>query len=179
LKEEGLGVTVETCPHYLFFNDKDIAPGDVRYKCYPPIRCGVNSNILWDCLKMRQIDSIASGHSPASPDIKFVGEKNFRKAISGVVSLGYTLQAIWTRLKINLTRGSRAFEVYITRLFRWMSMAPAKILGIEAKRGSIAVGCYADFVIWNPDEKVRNRPPAKYPSLSIYGDIADMYGHVT
>ncbi len=37
-KNEGLPLTVETCPHYLTFAAEEIGDGDPRFKCAPPIR---------------------------------------------------------------------------------------------------------------------------------------------
>ena len=37
-KKEGLPLTVETCPHYLYFCDQDIKDGQTQFKCAPPIR---------------------------------------------------------------------------------------------------------------------------------------------
>ena len=33
----------------------------------------------------------------------------------------------------------------------WLCQKPARLAGIEKRKGSITVGCDADFVIWNPD----------------------------
>ena len=37
-KETGAALTIETCANYLYFTDKDVLPGDTRFKAYPPIR---------------------------------------------------------------------------------------------------------------------------------------------
>src|SRR5262249_2855354 len=37
-KAEGLPLTVETCPHYLYFFAEEISDADTRFKCAPPIR---------------------------------------------------------------------------------------------------------------------------------------------
>jgi allantoinase len=36
-RDEGLPLTVETCPHYLHFASERISDGDTRFKCAPPI----------------------------------------------------------------------------------------------------------------------------------------------
>ena len=41
-KQEGLPLTVETCPHYLYFSAVNIVHGDTRFKCAPPIRDEAN-----------------------------------------------------------------------------------------------------------------------------------------
>jgi allantoinase len=37
-KVEKLPITVETCPHYLFFHAEEIPDGATAFKCAPPIR---------------------------------------------------------------------------------------------------------------------------------------------
>jgi len=49
-KEAGLPLTVETCPHYLFFNAETIPDGKTQFKCTPPIRDKKNNEQLWQVL---------------------------------------------------------------------------------------------------------------------------------
>ncbi|MES2659138.1 MAG: allantoinase AllB [Verrucomicrobiota bacterium] len=69
-KERGVRVTVETCPHYLLFDDeKAIATGPAA-KCAPPIRSKVTVATLWQKLLAGEIDTIGSDHSPSPPELK-------------------------------------------------------------------------------------------------------------
>src|SRR6266853_5550597 len=45
-KAEGLPVSVETCPHYLYFSSEKIADGQTLFKCAPPIRSRENREKL-------------------------------------------------------------------------------------------------------------------------------------
>lgn len=69
-REEGLKLTVETCPHYLVFCSEDIPDGATWFKCCPPIRSLENQEKLWKGLESGLIDMIVSDHSPSSPDLK-------------------------------------------------------------------------------------------------------------
>ena len=71
-KQEGLPLTVETCPHYLFFDSANIDAGDTRFKCAPPIRDETNRLALCDAVASGLIDTIGSDHSPCPPDLKDV-----------------------------------------------------------------------------------------------------------
>jgi allantoinase len=141
-KGEGLNLTVETCPHYLYFNGEDIPQDDTRFKCTPPIRSKINNEKLWEALEDGTIDMIASDHSPCTYDLK---AKKFSDAWGGIASLQVSLSAIWTKAK---ERG-----ISLDRISEWMSANTAKLVSLEKLKGKIEVGMDADFVIWNPDEK--------------------------
>lgn len=82
--QAGLPVTVETCPHYLNYVSEDIPEGDTRFKCAPPIRGPENQAALWEGLLAGHIDSLASDHSPAPPDMKLLEAGDFRAAWGGI-----------------------------------------------------------------------------------------------
>ena len=58
-RAEGVHVTAETCPHYLYFAAEEIADGCTVYKCAPPIRGLENRELLWLALQRGEIDLIA------------------------------------------------------------------------------------------------------------------------
>ena len=77
-KADGLPVTVETCPHYLYFAAEEIADGNTLAKCAPPIRSAKNREALWNGLRDGVIDLIATDHSPCLPEMKRLQEGRFR-----------------------------------------------------------------------------------------------------
>ena len=146
-KSEGLAISVETCPHYLSFAAEDIPDGATEFKCAPPIRSRENREKLWAGLGDATIDFIATDHSPCPPALKLPDEGDFLRAWGGIASLQLSLPAVWTQAR------SRGYPV--SRLAAWLCEGPARLAGIEARKGSIAVGADADFVIWNPDATFR------------------------
>jgi allantoinase len=138
---EGLPITVETCPHYLTFAAEDITDGATLFKCAPPIRGRATREALWRALESGAIDFIASDHSPCPPEMKTDGD--FLQAWGGIASLELSLPAVWT--------GASERGVPLARLAEWLSAAPARLAGIDGRKGSIAPGKDADLVIWNPD----------------------------
>lgn len=144
-------VTCEIPATHLYFNSTAVKNGDTRFKNTPPIRNQGNFNLLWDLLKMKGIDSISSQHASIEPHRKITG--NFQQALNGISSMGYSLQAVWTMINIPAS-SSEQLEHYIVRLAKWFSLHPAMILNINNKRGSIEKGKFADFIIWNPKEKI-------------------------
>ncbi len=52
-KDDGLPLTVETCPHYLHFAAEEIPDASTLHKCAPPIRSAANREQLWQAIKER------------------------------------------------------------------------------------------------------------------------------
>jgi allantoinase len=142
-KIEGLAITVETCPHYLFFDAEDIEDGRTEFKCAPPIRERKNNEKLWKALSEGLFSFIVSDHSPAIPEIKEMESGNLKDAWGGIAGLQFSLPAFWTRAK------ERGFTIF--GLSKLMSTNVAKFLNIEDRKGKIAIGYDADLTIWDPE----------------------------
>jgi allantoinase len=145
-KAAGLPLTVETCPHYLLLCAEEIADGDTRCKCAPPIRNRDNRERLWAALVDGTIDCVASDHSPCPPLRKGLhGEVqgDFGRAWGGISSLQLALPLLWT--------GMRQRDQPLERAAEWLSSAPARLLGLDATRGAIAPGRRADLVAWDAE----------------------------
>ncbi len=142
-RSEGLPVTVETCPHYLFFCAEEIPDGATLCKCAPPIRSRENREKLWQGLKDGIIGLVATDHSPCPPAMKRLDEGSFQTAWGGIASLSLALPVMWTEAS------RRGFA--LVDLARWMALAPAHLAGCAAHKGRIAEGCDADFVIFEPE----------------------------
>jgi len=142
-KAAGQQVSVETCPHYLTFVSEEIPDGASLFKCAPPIRERENRERLWAGLGDATIDMIATDHSPCPPEMKRRETGDFLDAWGGIASLQLSLPAVWTEAK------RRGFS--LAHLASWLSEAPARLAGLDQKKGAIAPGCDADMVVWNPE----------------------------
>ena len=142
-KSKGQPVTVETCPHYLTFDAEDVGDGRTEFKCAPPIREKDNREKLWAALGDGTIDFIATDHSPCPPAMKLLETGDFLSAWGGIAALELSLPAVWTEAS------SRGYAV--PRLAEWLCSGPARLAGLDRRKGTIAVGYDADFAIWNPD----------------------------
>ncbi|HKI00749.1 MAG TPA: allantoinase AllB [Thermoanaerobaculia bacterium] len=142
-REEGLPITAETCPHYLTFAAEEIPDGAVAFKCAPPIRSRENRERLWEALREGLIDLVATDHSPCPPEMKMIESGDFRGAWGGISSLQLSLAAIWT--------GARVRGFTVEDLAAWMCAGPARLAGLEGRKGAIAPGHDADLVIWDPE----------------------------
>ena len=52
-KNEGLKLSAETCPHYLYFESESIPDGSTLHKCAPPIRQRDNNLKIMGCDRLR------------------------------------------------------------------------------------------------------------------------------
>ncbi len=142
-RDRGVPVTVETCAHFLWFAAEDIPDGATEYKCTPPIRRAENREKLWKALEERQIDLVATDHSPCPPEMKHRETGRFDQAWGGISSLGLALPVIWTAMQ---QRGLK-----LERIGEWMAAAPARLAGLAGRKGAIASGADADIVVFDPD----------------------------
>jgi len=149
-KLAGSAVSAETCPHYLTFAAEEIADGATEFKCAPPIRERENREKLWLGLGDRTLDFVATDHSPCPPALKLQEEGDFLRAWGGIASLQLSLPAVWTE--------ARARGYAETHLAQWLCAGPAQLAGLAGRKGTIAVGCDADFVIWDAEAKFRVEP---------------------
>jgi allantoinase len=139
-RAEGLPLSVETCPHYLTFAAEEIADGDTWLKCAPPIRGRATREALWRGLADGDIDLVASDHSPCPPSMQAGGD--FLQAWGGIASLELSLPVTWT--------GASARGIGLESIVEWMCARPARLAGLDGRKGSIAEGKDADLVVWDP-----------------------------
>jgi allantoinase len=149
-RAEALPFSAETCPHYLFFAAEEVPDGATEFKCAPPIRDRANRGRLWEGLEKGAIEMVVSDHSPAPPQMKSRGTGDFLSAWGGISSLQLRLPAVWTAAR---ERGHT-----IERLAGWLCAAPARLGAVAGRKGAIAPGFDADFVVWDPEAPFVVRP---------------------
>ncbi len=140
-----LGLSGETCPHYLTFAAEDIPDGATQFKCAPPIRDRATREALWSALGDGTLVMVVSDHSPCPPEMKLLVEGDFARAWGGISSLQLGLAATWT--------GARARGFHLPDIARLMCENPAALGGFNLRKGRIAAGFDADLVIFDPDEE--------------------------
>ena len=174
-KEEGLPITAETCPHYLTFASEEIADGATHFKCCPPVRERENRESLWEALRDGTIDIVVSDHSPCTPAFKLQETGDFMDAWGGIAALQFGLPVMWTNLR------ERGFG--LNDLSRLMSAVPARLAGLDQRKGRLADGYDADIVIWDPEkefevvsEMIEHRHKlTPYSGMKLFGKVESAY----
>ena len=149
-RDEGLPLTVETCPHYLTFAAEEIPDGATLFKCCPPVRERENRERLWAALAEGVIDMVVSDHSPCTPNLKLAEKGDFLEAWGGIAALQFSLPVMWTQIE------KRGFG--LRELTQWMAGAPARLAGLDKRKGRLEKGYDADIVIWNPEKEFKVVP---------------------
>jgi allantoinase len=90
--------------------------------------------------------------------MKHRDDGDFLGAWGGIASLQLRLPAVWTEAR---ARGHSP-----ERLAEWLCTGPARLAGLDGRKGAIAPGCDADLVLWHPDREfvvdermIRHRHP--------------------
>ena len=170
-KEDGVRITVETCPHYLSFAAGTIPDGATAFKCCPPIRDDANRDALWQGLRDGTVDLVVSDHSPSTADLKV---DDWGLAWGGIAGLQVGFRAVWTEAH---RRG-----VPLEAVLPWFTTGPAALVGLT-DRGRIAPGALAHLAVFDPDavETIdvaalahRNRVSA-FAGLEARGCVTDTF----
>lgn len=133
-------ITAETCPHYLFFNEKDYKRKNFAIKCNPAIKTKEDQQALLQALKTGLIDTIGTDHAPHLWEEKFTD--NYFTSKSGFPSIQHS-SGIMTEL-------CRQGYLSLPQLVKLMCHNPALLYQIE-RRGFIREGYHADLALINPN----------------------------
>jgi allantoinase len=138
-RAEGVDVSIETCPHYLFFTEEDLERLGTVAKCAPPLRSAEDRDALWEQLRRGRVDIVASDHSPTDPALKAA---DFMSAWGGVAGVQSTLAVL-------LDRSHDQRGLPLERIAALLSETPARRFGIPRK-GALSPGHDADLVLIDP-----------------------------
>jgi allantoinase len=145
-RSEGVKVTGETCPHYLYFNDSDLERIGPEAKCGPPLRPAEIVEQLWQEVMAGRVDTIGSDHCPCPPEMKNAGQENIWKAWGGITGI----QAM---LPVLLTEGYHRRGLSLSEVVKMTSWNPARRFGLYPKKGNLNPGADADFTVVDLDRE--------------------------
>ena len=137
---ENKKITAETCPHYLFFNDKNYVDKGFAIKCNPAIKSTADQQALQQALSTGLIDTIGTDHAPHLREEKFTD--NYFTAKSGFPSIQNSLNIILLLYQKNI--------ISLPQIVNLMCHHPALLYQID-RRGFIREGYHADLAIVDLD----------------------------
>jgi dihydropyrimidinase len=148
MQGRGAKALAETCTQYLVLSIEDQMPGkswdEAKYVFTPPLREKWNQEPLWGALVDGSLSVVSTDHCPFRfADQKELGRGDFRKIPNGGPGVENRLQILWHF-------GVNAGRISAERFVELSATNPAKIFGMEKKKGAIATGLDADILLWDP-----------------------------
>ena len=145
-RDRGQSVFAETCPQYLFLSDEDLARDGfegAKYVCSPPLRPQHHQGDLWRGLRTDDLSLVSTDHCPfCFKEQKELGIGDFSKIPNGMPGVEHRMDLIFQ----GVHRGELSLE-------RWVdvtSTTPARMFGLDRRKGSLRAGLDADVVVFDP-----------------------------
>jgi allantoinase len=148
----GADISIETCPHYLFFSEDDLLRLGAVAKCAPPLRNAKERAGLREAVARGEIDIIGSDHSPCPPEMK--DRENFFEIWGGIAGVQYTLPVL---IELGFP---------FDRIAETTATNPARRFGLK-DRGALRAGNYADIVLVDP-QNIADTPPLHRHAIGPY-----------
>jgi len=139
---EGLKFTAETCPHFLYFTQKDFENEIIAnfLKTAPPVKLKKDRNALWEGLKDGTISLITTDHAGCD-HIKEKSSWNFSDVYGGIPGVEH-------RVPFLFSEGFKKGRLNLARTIELLSVNPAKFVNFKNK-GSLDLGKDADMTLMN------------------------------
>lgn len=138
--------SIEIQPHYLILDESDFNILGPYVKTTPPLRNSRTRDILWKELRKGSIDFISSDHFYCSRREKEMGKQDIRKAPGGIPGIEHSFSLMYHY-------GVNEGKISFTRLVELMAIEPAKFCGYYPRKGNLAPGSDADFILFDPHKK--------------------------
>jgi allantoinase len=137
----GAPLTLETCPQFLLLTADDFDRVGPAMKMLPPIRAAADRDALVDGLRRGVISILSTDHAPHTDEEK---SRPFEEAAAGSPGV----QTLYLSA-LQVARGMGD----VWQAARWVSQAPAALVGLESSKGAIAPGYDGDLVIVDPQAR--------------------------
>jgi len=149
-RRKGWDVWGETCTQY-FFVDLSFLERMENFEAAnwvytPPPRPKKNQPILWDAVRVGDLQVISTDHCGYTLEQKALGKDDFRQIPNGAAGME-------NRLHMIHHFGVREGRITLNRMVELLCTNPAKLFGMYPKKGTIAVGCDADVVVFDPEKR--------------------------
>jgi dihydroorotase len=138
-RRSGLRVTCEVAPHHFLLTEEHVGLYNTNAKMNPPLRSAADRDAMIEGILDGVVDAIATDHAPHATHEK---EVEFENAPNGITGLE-------TALGLSLRWLHKEWKMPIGRVLSLLSAQPAALLNLKG-RGTLAVGSFADVVVFDP-----------------------------
>ena len=175
-REKGWDVWGETCTQYFFVDETFLERPDfegAKFVYTPPPRDRANQEVLWEAVRRDTLSAISTDHCAFTwSEQKAMGRDDFSKIPNGGPGLENRLHMIH---HFGVSEG----RIGLNRMVELLCTNPAKLFGLYPRKGTIAVGCDADLVIFDPEKKHVIRAASQesrsdynlYEGTEVVGDV--------
>lgn len=141
-QKEGLPITAETCPHYLFLTNESYKEIGPVMKVFPLVKEQQDQDEIWRGIADGTISSVCSDHAPHTEEEKSGNLWTMPAGMCGVETI--------VPLMLNAVNEGKISMLKFAEL---LSSNPAKNFDVFPKKGSLMVGTDADITIIDMDEE--------------------------
>ncbi len=154
-QSRGMQIYGETCPQYLVLTESDLEGFDMegaKFVCSPPPRDAASQVACWEGLQTGVFQLFSSDHCPfrfreSTGKLHPKARSSFRWVPNGI-------PGVETRLPILFSEGVNKGRITVNRFVALTATNHARMYGLYPRKGTIAVGSDADFVLWDAERRV-------------------------
>jgi len=174
----GADVHAETCPQYLFLESGRLTDGSDEaqdFVCAPPLRCGSDRAALWAAAGSGELEVVSTDHCPFTCADRRHGTAAESDHWRDFTQIPGGLPGLETRVGL-LYQGVRRGWLSLERWTDAVAGAPARLFGLDARKGQVRPGLDADLVVFDP-EATKRLTAAALHSRSDHSPYASMELH--
>jgi len=168
-KEAGLNISAETCPHYLYFTQKDFENEAISnlLKTAPPVKMEQDKEALWEGLRDGSISFVNSDHAGCDPELE-KNKNNFWDVYGGIPGVEH-------RVPFLFSEGFLKRRLSLEQTINLLSVNAIQYFGIK-KKGKLDLGYDADIALidlWNSEEVLPANMHTKFRHTPFQGKKFD------
>ncbi len=147
-QKDGVSVTSETCPHYLYFTQEDFLNEEISafLKTAPPVKFKDDKNALWNGLANGTLSFVVTDHAGSIPERDKTSE-NFWEVYGGIPGVEH-------RVPFLFSEGFKKDKLSLEQTVKLLSTNVADFFNLKTK-GKLEVGFDSDFALvnlWNSEK---------------------------
>jgi allantoinase len=140
-KTQGIQITAETCPHYLYFIQDDFArkKNSAFLKTAPPVKHEEDRQELWAGLADGTLSFVTTDHAGCDPGAEKSSD-NFWQVYGGIPGVEH-------RVPFMFSEGFLSGKLSLQKTVELLTTNVAGYFGLNDRKGSLEAGIDADFVL--------------------------------